>query len=179
MIEYVPTQGELAAQGMAASSPVEDGRTVVVFEGDPVAVQSWCLQAVGHFASPDFRFVSFVPPDRVRGLCVIAHNFTLAGDAELIPVGMLGQFHRDVRKCLAWWLFNLIGLRRITVRIRASDRRLQDFARRLGLRHEGTQRDFYGPGEDCSLWGITHDETRLLLLREGDPAPASSNRQVH
>lgn len=179
-MEYVPSQQEIGAQGLALSGPPENGRTLVTWEGDAAQVQSWCLQAVGHFASPDLRWVLFLPPDRVRGLCCILHNFSLNGDAELIPMGTLGQLHRDVRGCLAWWAYNLIGLRRITVRIRAGDRRLQDFARRLGLRHEGTQRDFYGPGEDCSLWGLTHDEARLLLIkREGARAPASSNARVH
>ena len=180
MMEYAPTQAELAARISEIWTPLEDGKAIVKFAPPDLAtVQGYCLEATGHFAANDARWVSVIGVDRDRGLIFVLNNFTLNGDAELMPLGHLGLLNRDARGLLCWWAFNVIGLRRITVRICGRDRRLQEFARRLGLRHEGTQRAFYGPGDDCSLWGTTHDEARLLLKREPAAAPAPSNAQVH
>lgn len=175
-----PSQVEIAAHVVEVWGASEDGKALVSFApSDLVSVRAHCLETVDHVIREDARWISLVAPDRSRCLICVLHAFSSTGDAELIPVGGLGQLRREMRRCLAWWAFNVIGLRRVTVRIRGRDRRLQEFARRLGLRHEGTQRAFYGPGEDCSLWGITHDEARLLLKREPAAAPAPSNTQVH
>lgn len=80
------------------------------------------------------------------------YNGTVTGEVEMSVACQEGLIHRSMLRYFAKWIFRDFGARRLVCRIRASDQRVQDFARRLGFRYEGRATAYFRDNEDASVW---------------------------
>lgn len=178
MVDFAPPPEEIADTVRRAHGPPVEGGLALHFPADAAMLQAACLEVSGHFLAADWRAMSCVAPDG-RHVTLALHRFTSTGDADLVALGGLGLMRREVRLAFLSWAFAVIGVRRVTLRIPAGSRRLQDFARRLAFAHEGTSREFYADGIDASIWGLTLADALASVGRGPEPAPAPSNRKLN
>lgn len=80
------------------------------------------------------------------------HNVTGTAEAELLAVAGKGVIQRSVLRYLAMWIFEDCRVRRLVCRIPASNRRLQDYARRCGFRFESRAARYFSDDLDASVW---------------------------
>jgi RimJ/RimL family protein N-acetyltransferase len=94
---------------------------------------------------------------------VVAHNFSAGGDAELIVCLMPGlPVTRTLVRSLARWLFNDLDLRRVTLRIPASNMKAREAATRLRFQYEGRQRRWLTDDDDMLIYGMLRAECPWL-----------------
>ncbi|MCF4123843.1 GNAT family N-acetyltransferase [Methylobacterium sp. SyP6R] len=159
------------------SGPGRVGQTV----RDPLSVVSqWIQHGAGRALGHNPTWIRFVQPDRGAGLIVALSAPTPGGEeVDFVCVGDPGVTTRPVLRAACQWAFNVVGARRIVGRVPEEAAWLADYARRAGFTHEGQSRDYFGPGEDASVWAMTRHSCRWLprppmAIPTADTSPPSS-----
>jgi hypothetical protein len=96
---------------------------------------------------------------------VIAHSFS-GSAAELVAcIGPGLPVTRSLVRGIFRWLFQDLDLRRVTLRIPASNTKAVEAATRLRFKYEGRQRRWLADDEDVLLFGMLRSECPAYWLR--------------
>jgi hypothetical protein len=151
------TLGAILDAALERAESPSPRRIAVMPPADPNEAVKVIAERVRIDFSPPGYVQLFLTEDRSRGGAVVFHRVT-GTDAEIMAFSETpGIWARSVLRVVAHTAFYDLDLNRITLRIRSSDRAARDYARRLGFRHEGTQRRAFGD-EDAQLWGMLRGE---------------------
>lgn len=97
-----------------------------------------------------------------RGLIIggfVFNNFT-GPDIEMSVAGK-HVISRGVLRAVARYTFGQLGVRRVSITMRATDKTTQDIAQRLGFTLEGFKHQAFW-NDDAVLMGLTKDNCRWL-----------------
>ncbi len=151
----------LRADAQAIARAANPHKICVRSGADASQVADLVQDFTGRFIDvPALHYRLFTEDRRAVGV-VVLHNIGPTAEAELVAWATPGIWQRSTLRFLATWIFHTCGIRRLVVRIPASDDRLKDFARRAGFRHEGTLRGYF-PTADASLWAMLPHECPWL-----------------
>lgn len=105
-----------------------------------------------------FVILGFVCEDQAGTLAgAMLVNMYTGADCEVSLALERMVTPRIVRAC-GQYVFDQLGCRRATFRIRADNRVCIRTARHMGAAHEGTLRAFYPDGTDCHLYGLLKED---------------------
>lgn len=114
--------------------------------------------------------VHFSPPAHAIGLlefgrpvCAAVFNDYTGENIEM-SIAANGLLPRRFLQYCAEYVFNEAGCNRVTVRTRASNKRVASLAKRLGFQQEGCLRRFYGD-EDAILFGLLAEDAGKVFRR--------------
>lgn len=97
-----------------------------------------------------------------RIVCGVVFNNRMNHDVHIHLASERGGFSRRFLRAIADYAYNQLGVRRMTVCIRASNQASVSVTKRVGFVFEGCQRAAYPNGEDKLLFGMLREECPWL-----------------
>lgn len=128
--------------------------------------QEWLLSSMenflGNVSQFDRKLTKAIGMRRADGCVIVAVNGYNGIDAEL-HIAATGRWaSRDYLRTMFAYLFNELGVSRLTARIEADNRRPLNLARKLGFVDEGIQRCAGRAGRNLILLGMLYGECRWI-----------------
>lgn len=129
------------------------GRYFATQDGPSDAIGIWAFCTTGLPIRPPWHWFGFRNAEGTSGAILIIHNAS-PRDAELIVIAESFRWTRQTIIATAKWLYNDLGLQRVTLKIRSDDRNTLDLAERLGFTREGRLRRALADDVDLVLFGM-------------------------
>ncbi len=102
-----------------------------------------------------------VRDDAGKGRGVVIFNNYNARNIDMTGVGV-GCWTVPVIRDLARYVFQRLGVKRVTAQTRHDNIKARMALRRMGFREEGTLQDWFDDGEKAIIYGLTAREQRLI-----------------
>lgn len=122
-------------------------------------ILEWLSQRYGVAVYQSPRVVLGVIDDEgvLRGCFVVTWRSETTAELHLF-----GKTSNDTWKALCRLIFIEWGVWRLEVRTAKTNRAIRRAAPKFGFRFQGTEREYYGPGQDAYAYAMTPNECRWL-----------------